>query len=421
MAKDRDEPKPSPPPEGLENATLDRRLETADLPAFEAWLQTRAAELAFSLASTSIQDQTDLYLETEDWRFYRASYVLRMRQLASAGGVVAQLRRLDEAAGGPSSPEPRCEVSEQLADDKLETLRGASGPVGQRARALAGVTAIRPLFAMQTRRKSVSVAHASGLAVEVGMDETCILRGPGQEPARLQQVRVTGSGPAAVAMAALIDEGCRQGVLQRAERSTYAVGLEVLALTPVPAPEFGPTDITDTLSFGEMALAVLRRHFAALLAHEPGARLGDDPEGVHRMRVATRRLRAALSLFANGLPRRPTGLRDELRWVAAGLGEVRDLDVQLERVAAWQAEGSLGEPGVLDPLKAVLEGQRTRARSRLLGMLDTRRYAHLVQAFSTLLESRAPRRLRQPIARRPAVKGMPALIVDRYQSVAPGG
>ena len=410
-------------PESLHDAAIGQLLEAADPIAFEAWLQTHAGDFGFSVTSGPVQDQTDIYLETEDWRFYRASYALRLRRQSPAGGIVAQLRWLDEAAGGLPSPEPRQEVSEPLADGNLETLRTAPGPVGQRLRALAGPKTIRPLFAVQIRRKMSNLAREVDLAAVMMTDEARILRGPGQEPVRMGQVRLMVSEPAAASVEALVDAGCLEGVLRRAGRSKYAAGLEALALTPAPVPELGPTEIGDTLSLRGLALAVLRRHFAALLAHEPGTRLGDDPEGLHRMRVATRRLRAALGLFAEGLPGRAARFRDELRWVANGLGEVRDIDVQLEQVEAWQKDAGLSAsaPDALEPLKAILALQRTRARVRMLAILDSRRCARLVGSFTAMVKSGLPRRPREPGARRPAVEAVPALIVGRYREVRQAG
>ena len=59
---------------------------------------------------------------------------------------------------------------------------------------------------------------------------------------------------------------------------------------------------------GELAYAVLRRQLAVLRDKEPGTRLGEDPEELHDMRVATRRLRAALALFAERPSRAGPGL-----------------------------------------------------------------------------------------------------------------
>ena len=71
---------------------------------------------------------------------------------------------------------------------------------------------------------------------------------------------------------------------------------------------------------GELAYAVLRRQLAVLRDKEPGTRLGEDPEELHDMRVATRRLRAALALFADVLPVRAQVFREELGWLGRLLG-----------------------------------------------------------------------------------------------------
>ena len=55
-------------------------------------------------------------------------------------------------------------------------------------------------------------------------------------------------------------------------------------------------------SLGDVAYAAMRRDFLRLVEHEPAARLGEDIEGVHQMRVASRRLRAALDTFGEALP-----------------------------------------------------------------------------------------------------------------------
>ena len=108
-----------------------------------------------------------------------------------------------------------------------------------------------------------------------------------------------------------------------------------------PQPErFGWTPIDPDGTIGALALNVLRRHFETFLAREPGTRLGDDVEELHDMRVASRRLRAALSLFGDVLAPAVLNLREELQWIGGVLGAVRDLDVQLEELEEWQATRS---------------------------------------------------------------------------------
>ena len=77
----------------------------------------------------------------------------------------------------------------------------------------------------------------------------------------------------------------------------------------------------------------ITRSVLRLLAHDPGVRLGDDPEDVHQARVATRRLRSDLRTFRDLLDADwAQGLRDRLKVVAGALGAVRDADVLLERL-----------------------------------------------------------------------------------------
>jgi triphosphatase len=71
-----------------------------------------------------------------------------------------------------------------------------------------------------------------------------------------------------------------------------------------------------------------------MIGNEP-ALLAGDPEGVHQMRVGLRRLRAAISLFADILQDPQTAaLKDELKWLTGQLGPARELEVLVTRVVA---------------------------------------------------------------------------------------
>src|SRR5215831_17230962 len=75
------------------------------------------------------------------------------------------------------------------------------------------------------------------------------------------------------------------------------------------------------------ARRVLGFHLATFQREEPAAR-GGDVEAVHQLRVASRRLRATLQLFAPVLPATLLGSANEgLGWLGRGIGGVRDLDV----------------------------------------------------------------------------------------------
>ena len=106
--------------------------------------------------------------------------------------------------------------------------------------------------------------------------------------------------------------------LQPATLSKFEAGLLARGVVIPGPPDLGSTDIGPDVTLGELAYAVLRRQLAVLRAKEPGTRLGEDPEELHDMRVATRRLRAALDLFAEVLPvRAATFERARAGWPAS--------------------------------------------------------------------------------------------------------
>jgi triphosphatase len=177
-------------------------------------------------------------------------------------------------------------------------------------------------------------------------------------------------------------------------------------------PDLGPTDIGPETSLGDMAYAVVRRQLAVLRVKEPGTRLGEDLEELHDMRVATRRLRAALDIFVDVLPVRARNFRSELGWLAGVLGAVRDLDVQL------QAQAAMVEPGqerLWADLTALLTQEREAARADLLTALDSMRWERLKSGMATMVQQ-GPNR-RSSATRLAALATVPDLIGSRHATV----
>ena len=142
------------------------------------------------------------------------------------------------------------------------------------------------------------------------------------------------------------------------------------------SPDVGADD-----PVAEAARKILAFHLARMIAREPGSRDGEVEE-VHQMRVATRRMRAAWRVFADGFDARRTKRhRARLRRVAALLGGVRDLDVLLEGAEAYRSSQSVAEQGGLEPLLASWERRRAVARRALIRELDGAPYQRWRDAF----------------------------------------
>jgi CHAD domain-containing protein len=113
----------------------------------------------------------------------------------------------------------------------------------------------------------------------------------------------------------------------------------------------------------EAGRKIMYQHYRKMCEHEPGTRVGDDPEELHDMRVATRRLRAAYLLFEPYFDDKAMGrFNKRLRSTGRMLGAVRDLDVLLGKAERYQAEELAGGPG-LEPLIAAWHEQRDQERN----------------------------------------------------------
>ena len=138
----------------------------------------------------------------------------------------------------------------------------------------------------------------------------------------------------------------------------------------------------------EAGRKVLRFHLARMLAREPGTRDGADPEELHGMRVATRRMRAAWRVFGDAYdPARTKSFRRRLRELATLLGGVRDLDVLIEATEAYgEAIGSTDRAG-LHPLVAAWRSDRDLARVQLIVELDSRGHRRFVDDYVDFVSS----------------------------------
>src|SRR5262245_20911283 len=135
---------------------------------------------------------------------------------------------------------------------------------------------------------------------------------------------------------------------------------------------------------GEHLRFLLGRQLRELLAHDPGTRLGTDPEDLHKMRVATRRGRALLRAGKTLVdPGRAEPVRAELGWLGGALGAVRDLDVMIEHLEGVLAE--LPDRERTEPVVAELQEERRAARTELLAALESDRYLGLLDRFEELV------------------------------------
>ena len=146
---------------------------------------------------------------------------------------------------------------------------------------------------------------------------------------------------------------------------------------PAPTPSAPPEPKAPVVDYLKWALA---QHVGWLLAHDPGTRLGTEPESLHQLRVATRRLRAVLRTARPILrPAWVTTLEQELTWLSELLGPARDLDVQIAHFTEESAELDARDRKLLAPFIAHLRTQREAVQQMVVSELTSARYVELIR------------------------------------------
>lgn len=229
-----------------------------------------------------------------------------------------------------------------------------------------------PIATLRTRRAGVLVRERGRPVAEVVLDSVSVLDGR-KVKRRFREVEVELVGTADDAVLERVGALLRAGGAsesQGAPKVFRALGLDFSLEVKPPGPSATPLD---------RVLATMRIQLEAIRAHDPGTRLGEDPEELHQMRVAARRLRAVMRaarpMFA---PKPINALREELTWLGATLGGRRDLDVMREHVRGELGMLDVQDRGAGRALLRRLEKAGARSREELLAALDSPRYLTLL-------------------------------------------
>jgi CHAD domain-containing protein len=297
---------------------------------------------------------TSTYFDSPDRALARAGVTLRRRVENRKGLWQLKLPgkgdRLElESPGGPAAPPA------DLAELLIGVLRGReleraavlrTRRTGLRAkvdgRAVADVTIDRVAI-LDERRVRESFVEVEAEALDGGEDEL---------PQLGRALEDAGATPA-----------------DGRPKAFQALGFFPADLTPPPrrAPALDHVRVALTTQVRE------------LLAHDPGTRFGEDPEELHQVRVATRRLRAILRAARDLLDQAwSEPLRDELSWLGSVLGPVRDLDVLMERLREEIEALEPDERRAAARFLRLLDDDRDAARAAMLEAMSTQRYFHLL-------------------------------------------
>ncbi len=268
--------------------------------------------------------------------------------------------------------------------------------------------ALHPVLETEVRR-SRRLLVAGGSEIELSLDVGELRTRAGAEPIRELELELLRGEPAAlfdVALALQADLPLRPAALSKAERGFLLLS----GLTPAPR-RARPLDLGPESTLDAVLEAVVGEALAQIAANQPAADAGQDPEGVHQLRVGVRRLRSALALFRKLLPEEPAAsLRQELRWLGGETGPARDLDVFLaERLGPILRHRR--DDGALKRLRDEALAARAEAYDRVRAALRSSRAARLLLSLGRWHAARAWRD--QPLNETSARLFAPALDAAR--------
>lgn len=245
------------------------------------------------------------------------------------------------------------------------------------------VNRIAPVFETNFQRIAWTFELVRGTRIELALDRGWIAAGGQREAISEVEIELLEGDPAelfALAQALAARTPLVLAPLSKADRGYRLFGqIPATPFRAVPIPLAATA--TPVEAFRSIALACLDH----LQRNHAGAINSDDPEYIHQMRVAVRRLRAALRLFAPLLPEGfAARLLPALQDLMAMLGAARDYDVLLAEIAAPVLRALPDEPR-LAALVGVITERRFAIRRDALQRLAAPHYGEVVlQTLATL-------------------------------------
>ncbi len=306
------------------------------------------------LADHRTQHEVSTYFDTADGALLRTGATLRVRR---RGNQRVQTVKLRNGAGAFA----RGEWEWPVKTDQPDLRRLAETP-------LAGMAdvPVRPVFVTDVRR-DVREIRQDGATIEIAIDRGKVRAGDAAEDISELELELKQGDPAALYRLAI---GLHAGApMSLGAESKADRGWRLRTGQPRSAEKHAHVDLPRDLSVADAFRRILDNALGHFMANQPAAASG-DAEGVHQMRIAIRRARAALLLFRPRLePHALTQFTDALRRLGRVFGEARDWDVFCtEMLDNAQADGV--DRAWLDLLREPAATLRTAAHARIAAELD---------------------------------------------------
>ena len=354
----------------------------------------------FSLSQGQVEEVRDTYLDTAERAILASGYACRQR--TQDGSALITLKGLKGAEGAVH----RREELEVLLPSEQPPAHWPESPARDLVLQLTGDAPLIPLLGLEQTRVVRPISRGERPVAEFSLDQVRVVAGTREQTYLELEIELapTGTEDDLCELVNVLED--EWGLVPQARskferalafleiclagsplvRQEHPVCLEIAesSLTQLP----GKPGLTADDSMAEAARKILRFHLQRMLRHEPGTRAGEDIEDLHDMRVATRRMRAAIRVFLDYLDMdQMKPFVKGLRRTGRALGAVRDLDVFWEKTQKHLDALPRSQQGDLTPLYAVWLVEREGARTNMLAYLDSARYARFKERFGEFLQT----------------------------------
>jgi CHAD domain-containing protein len=380
---------------GLREFVLEPAAGAGDLPA--AALAALAEAFTVAAERSGVGAHRRTWLDTFDWRLYRAGLTLEFEQARRGGRLL-----LSKADGTPQAEQPvtswprRPVLPEDLPD----------GPVGDRIIVLIRPRALLPIVRAVSTATVSRLLNADGKTVarlvteRVTVTSAATADGTTAElPLRLSVAEVRGYPGQARRAASLL-----AGVpgVAAASQSEFIAALTALGRHPADYSSGVDAEITAATPASVAVARLLLRLLDTIERCVDGVLRDVDTEFLHDFRVAVRRSRSAIKLLGEVLPAELTShYATEFKWLGDVTTPIRDLDVHLLGFDSMVGQLVAASSADLEPLRAFLLRRRAREFRRLAAALRSARFRAITDDWrKALLHVRdaPPKRRREPTA-----------------------
>ncbi len=319
-----------------------------------------------------------VYYDTPRFDLRRRGVALRLRrdgrrwvQTVKGGGSVA---------GGLHQ---RVEIESDVARQAIDWASLGRGPYAGLFASRRLRRQLRPVFATRFVRVERRVQLRPGLVIDAALDRGEITGGGRREPICELELELC-AGPAA-ALYELALRFARSAPLTLENRSKADRGYALCTGEAAQPVKARPAALDAGMTVGAAFGAIVRATLDHLQANETGMLAGKDPEYLHQMRVALRRMRSAFRVFGPAYPEEATApIVADIRWLAGALGPARDWDVYAGETLP-QFAGRIRERTARAAVERAAERRRRGANRAACRAVESVRYRRFILSLGAWL------------------------------------